>query len=480
MANSDVMFEDFALAHEDPSGPNGYLLATTISPEPPKHDPGRLYNFRNSVSQFSVRTDLQYKLQYNPALSLDKKEANTWLDIFTIYHKFVGTLLAAEEAQNVGKTNEADWAKVYEEWKEFVNALIRAYQTGILAAWTIPCLYVAVKYLRVFAIKADEKTNSQRDNGLAFGGLQEEDAFDPSARNEKLEDAARQTNRIFSLCHGDRNPLEDSRKWALYYIATAMFKTHFKLNQLSLSKNILRSLKATTGDMPPLSAFPKSHQVPFMYYCGVISFVDEDYSAAEEHLTAAYSLCHIGSQKNLRLILTYLIPTKLLTSHMLPSSALLSQNPNLARLFQPFADAIRKADLAAFERALESGEEEFVKRRIYLTLERGRDVIIRNIFRKVFLAGGYDPPKEGDTSPPVRRTRIPIDEFAAALQLAGADVGNGEGGIDNDEVECLLANAIYKRILKLIMTQNLMKGYIARDRRMMVLKKGEAFPGTGV
>lgn len=185
-----------------------------------------------------------------------------------------------------------------------------------------------------------------------------------------------------------------------------------------------------------------------MYYCGVIHFVDEDYNTAEEYLTQAYRLCHVKSTKNIQLILTYLIPTKLLTSHMLPSSTLLSQYPGLARLFQPLADAMRKADLTAFNAALENGEEEFVKRRIYLTLERGRDVILRNIFRKVYLAGGLEPPKEGDTAPPARRTRVPTDEFAAALQLAGAEVNNGDAGIDYDEVECLIANAIYKVCLR--------------------------------
>lgn len=251
--------------------------------------------------------------------------------------------------------------------------------------------------------------------------------------------------RLWTPAHGRcSNPLADSRKWALYYVATLLFKTHFRLNHISLSKNILRSLLATNNDMPPLSNFPKSHQVPFMYYVGVIHFLDEDYSAAEEHLTTAYEMCNVHARKNVQLILTYLIPTKLITSHKLPSRALLSQYPALARLFQPLCDAIRTANLAAFTAALEHGEEEFVKRRIYLTLERGQDVILRNIFRKVFVAGGFEPPKEGDTAPPVRRTRIPVDELAAALRMAGADVGNGDGGIDDDAVECLIANAIYK------------------------------------
>lgn len=198
---ADSMFEDFAASIQDA---NGSLLATTLCPEPPKHDPGRLYEFRNSINQFSVRTDLQYKLQYNPKLRLDKKEATAWLEVYTMYHKFVGSLLQAEEFQNVGRTTEADWVNVYEEWKDVVNALFRGYQTNDFEAWTIPCLYNGGRYLRIFAIKADENLTIKRESGMNFGGIQEEDAFDPSSQNDKLEDAARQINRIFGLCIGDR------------------------------------------------------------------------------------------------------------------------------------------------------------------------------------------------------------------------------------------------------------------------------------
>ena len=196
----DQVFQDFGEAQ---STLNGYLLATTISPEP-VNDPGRLYNFLKSSTAPSIQTDLRYKLQYNPDLSLEKKEANAWLEVFSAFYKFVSHLVAAEEASNTGHVREADWSGVYEVWKEVVNALHKGYQANLFAAWTIPCLYVAGKYLRVFAIKADENSANQRDSGIEFGGIQEEDVLNPDSKNEKLEDAARQINRIFGLCISDR------------------------------------------------------------------------------------------------------------------------------------------------------------------------------------------------------------------------------------------------------------------------------------
>jgi hypothetical protein len=108
----------------------------------------------------------------------------------------------------------------------------------------------------------------------------------------------------------------------------------------------------------------------------------------------------------------------------------------LQKLFLPLCRCIKRGELHKFDLALEEGEDEFVKRRIYLTLERGRDIALRNLLRKVFIARGFEEAKEGEK--PVRRSRVPVAEFAAAISLGSQEM------IDNDEVECLLANMIYK------------------------------------
>jgi hypothetical protein len=195
-------FDEFAAAN---ATEQGYALAATISPEPPKDDPARLYNFYRSINAHSVLTDLRYKLQYNPKLHLAKEEAAGWLEVFVAFHKFTGILLSAEEAQNTGREADARWGDVYESWVAVVNALVKGYNSTAFYAWTIPCLYVAGKYLRVFAIKADDSAALATNNGLAYGGgIQEEDAFGTGGKHEKLEDAARQINKIFGLCVSDR------------------------------------------------------------------------------------------------------------------------------------------------------------------------------------------------------------------------------------------------------------------------------------
>ncbi|THW87795.1 COP9 signalosome complex subunit 12 [Aureobasidium pullulans] len=445
----------------------GYELASTLSPVAPKYDSGRLYALHRETNAFSVQSDFRHALSHISSCKLARNEVNAWADVFVAYWKAVGEILIAEESLNLGKNASkpqgkvANWDKVYNAWKDLLNALLRGYQLEVFDAWTIPCLYMVGKYLRVFAIKADEAAFQKGQT--AFNAF-EEDVGDAEGGNDKLEDAARQINRVFSLCVGDRSPIEESRKWGAYYIANLQFKTYFKLNSIALSQNVIRSLSATNTDLPPLDRFPRSQQVTYNYYLGVLKFLHEDYAKAEEHLTIAYNKALAGSSRNIRLILTYLIPTRLITAHVLPTQAMLAPYPGLQRLFAPLCACIKKGDLAGFDAALQAGEEEFVKRRVYLTLERGRDICLRNLVRKVYLSGELEAPKE-EGAEPVRRSRIPLKEFTAALKIGA------ETELEGDEVECLLANLIYK---------GMMKGYISRTHGMVVLNKKGAFPGTGV
>lgn len=145
-----------------------------------------------------------------------------------------------------------------------------------------------------------------------------------------------------------------------------------------------------------------------------------------------------------RLIMTYLIPCRLITQHTVPTSQLLHDFPHLQGLFGDLVSSIRQGDLSGFDKALAEGEPEFVKLRVFLTLERSRDITLRNLLRKVFLAAGYEDVKEGQSDKDrIRKSRIPLAHFAAALRIGTAGSGSGQV-VEDDEVECLLANMIYK------------------------------------
>lgn len=156
------------------------------------------------------------------------------------------------------------------------------------------------KYLRLFAIKSDdERSRSSTDNSGAASLMQ--DDFDPELEKQgQLRDCEQHLKRIFTLCLNDRYdylvghlsldykrlitqcdraPIEESRKWGIYFVINLLFKTYFKLNSASLSRTILKTLAVYNdkGDMPALETFPKAQRVTFKYYEGVLFFLEENY-----------------------------------------------------------------------------------------------------------------------------------------------------------------------------------------------------------
>ncbi|KAL8678064.1 MAG: hypothetical protein Q9186_005559 [Xanthomendoza sp. 1 TL-2023] len=275
----DAIFNVF---HHAQYSHDGAVLGALLSPIPPTQDPTLLHRFHKDSNVFSIQSDITNYIKL-PHSSVPKGEANAWIDIYVSYWKAIGEILRAETGNH-----RHDWAiKVYEAWKEVMNLVIRGYSGSAgFASWTLPVLYTAGKYLRVFAIKADEEQTAKVGNGainMEVDGIGDDVTSGGFEKNERLEDAARVINRVFTLCISDRAPMEDSRKWGLYHTTNLLFKTYFKLNSISLSKNCLRALQASATDMPPMSQFPKAHIVTFKYYVGVIHFLDEEYHKKLSH-----------------------------------------------------------------------------------------------------------------------------------------------------------------------------------------------------
>ena len=431
------------------SGFDGEAIARSLSLVPPADDPDRLRRFVNSTNSQTVDSEIRDRITYSRSGRCSRQEADGWVLVYSAFWKAAVEIVNVEEGHSKARSffskailtlctltiSQSSWTTTYEAWNNVVSIVSRGFATFGFERWALPVLEMCAKTLRDLALQADEERRDTQGqtNTTSFG-----DDFDlESEEHQKLEDCARQLNKLFNLCLNDRAELDKSRKWSIYYIINLLFKTYFRLNKASLSRNLIKALQAYRGDMPGLVEFKLSQVVTYQYYEGVLEFLEENYVKAEEHLTEAFYMCHKAGPKNKERILAYLIPCHLLTSHQLPSARLLSPYPTLQRLFLPISAAIKKGNLKAFDQALQGCEDELVQRRIYLTLERGRDIALRNLLRKVFIAGGFDEPKEpGDK--PIRRTRVPVAEFQAAIALSSGE------SVDVDEVECLLANTIYK------------------------------------
>ncbi|VDB95834.1 unnamed protein product [Peniophora sp. CBMAI 1063] len=317
------------------------------------------------------------------------------------------------------------FGEAYREQAALVNAFYNFFQKS--DGWSLPTLLAILRDLRVLAYEADIRNQG--------------DSSEP-----RMEDASRVIQRAFNLCLQDRDsPYENSRKWGVYGVVGLILKSYFRIRKISLSVPILRALGANK-DLPPLSDYPKPHQVTYKYYLGMIAFLEERYAEAEKELTQAFDACYSEAHNNLQMILTYLIPLRLFRGHM-PSAALLTAYPALENLYSQFLTAICKGDIESYDKALVRLERPLIDLNLYLMLEKARELCIRGLFRRVWVA----------TS---KGSQITVSFFHAALRLAGQDV-------DLDEAECLVA---------IMIARGYIKGYISHAKRTVVLSKVDAFP----
>ncbi|KAI0638471.1 hypothetical protein C8Q77DRAFT_1091300 [Trametes polyzona] len=300
---------------------------------------------------------------------------------------------------------------------------------GSNSGWTLPALFSILRDLRDLASDADLEAASNGQDSTA-----------------NMEEASRILSKAFSSCVMDRqSPIAESRKWGVYYVVGLILKCYFRVRRISLSKNILRAIDANP-DIPPLSSYPRSHQVTYRYYIGMLGFLNEDFAKAEQELTLAFYNCYTGAHSNQERILTYLIPLRMFRGH-LPSRELLTRFPVLDDLYTPFITAIRTGDIRTYDATLDRFERRLVDLNLYLTLEKARELCIRGLFRRVWIAAD-------------KSTRIPVSMFHAGLQLADSE-------ITSDEAECLVANMIFKGFIR---------GYISHEKQMVVLANTNAFP----
>ncbi|KAK5070085.1 COP9 signalosome (CSN) subunit [Lithohypha guttulata] len=461
-----ILFSDFQKAQRIG---DGHLLASCLAPVNTTSDPKRLWSFSQLTNYQAVEADIRWHIiQDQNAVRREKAEANQWVQVFICLWKCIRELANIETGQG------GRWNVAFQAYKELCVALCRGYSHCGFQAWTVHCMDVAGKYLRVLASKADSESTNAVESGSGFVNGLSDDVAENSEKNEKLMEAARTLSQMISTCRNDDSDLAESRKWGIISVANHLFKTYFKLNNISLTKHVILMLESPGVNLPPLSAFPRSQHCTYSYYRGVLEFLKENYVGAEAHLSEALTICHRNATKNQEQILTYLIPAHMLTSQQLPSRATLERLPALRELFLPLCTAIKAGNLSAFDAALSDAEADLVNKRIYLTLERSRDMCMRNLCRKVFMNSGYEETKDpstGEVTARTRRTRLKISEFEVAVRAAYRNSVEPVV-IERDEVECFLANMIYK---------GYMKGYIARDHGMVVLsKKGDAFVGTGV
>lgn len=299
--------------------------------------------------------------------------------------------------------------------------------------WMMQTLHRIVEDTRTVAIEADKEVARTKGH----------------SDNDNLRDCERLLKLAFTFCVTDRKSIRDqeSKKSGFLHIVVVLFKTYFQLNTLRLCKNIIKSI-TRPGFVGEEDCFAKSDLVTYKYYVGRLYMFEDNYAEAEAALSWSLRHCHARNPANKVRVLNYLVPVKLARGR-LPTPALLRRY-GLAH-FEGLVGALRRGDLRGFNRALDAHQALFIAHGTYLILEKLKVLVYRNLFKKIHLLLG--------------KHQIQLAYFARALRWL-------EVPMEMDEIECVLANLIYKGFLK---------GYISHTSKVLVLsKKGDAFPFSAI
>eukprot|EP00252_Welwitschia_mirabilis_P013204 TRINITY_DN29129_c0_g1_i1.p1 TRINITY_DN29129_c0_g1~~TRINITY_DN29129_c0_g1_i1.p1 ORF type:complete len:417 (-),score=82.48 TRINITY_DN29129_c0_g1_i1:84-1334(-) len=316
-----------------------------------------------------------------------------------------------------------NFVDAYNALEKFANAFLQEFRNWE-SAWAVDALYTIVFEMRTLAERADRE--------MATNGRSP----------DKLKIAGSFLMKVFAALVG-----KGPKRLGALHVACQLFKVYFKLGTVHLCRSVRRSIeKARIFDF---EEFPVRDKVTYMYYTGRLGVFNDDFIEADQKLTYALSNCDPKKQRNIRMILKYLIPVKL-SLGILPREELL-QKYNLLE-YLDIVRALRRGDLRLLRQALHYHENEFLRSGVYLVLERLELQVYQRLVKKIYIIQ-----KQKD---PSKAHQLKMDIIMKALRWLEVDT-------DVEEVECMMAILIHK---------NLMKGYFSHKSKVVVLSKQDPFP----
>ncbi|OHE94321.1 PCI domain-containing protein [Colletotrichum orchidophilum] len=236
---------------------------------------------------------------------------------------------------------------------------------------------------------------------------------DADDRKSIAESSAEIIQKIFTTCLTDRSSARyskpEGKKVGVYMFANLVLKLLFACRRTHLAKQIFTNISTNS---PPLSFYPASQRVNFLYYLGRFNLANCHFLRAALCLEEAYLQIPPPLTSHRALVLSYLVPCNFLLGR-LPSQLLLSrpEASALVPVYQPLIQAIRKGDFVLFQHTLAQHEKYLFDKGLLLVLtHRLRPLLWRSLSRRTFLLT-YSPGQD-DANPSNTNRR------AATMDLA--------------------------------------------------------------
>ncbi|KAH0541467.1 hypothetical protein FGG08_004077 [Glutinoglossum americanum] len=310
---------------------------------------------------------------------------------------------------------------------------------------------------------------------------------DSAVKRTMVESTAELLQRAFTICLIDRTKSATERlagkKTGIYTIANLVLKLLFQCGKTRLATQLFTNISQHS---PPLSFYPASHRVTYLYYLGRFLFSNNQFLRGLTALQAAYDQCFPQCLKHRRHILIYLTTANIIVGRF-PSVDILKrpEAAGLAQIFLPVCKAIARGDLVGFQDSL-NGEHRpwFLKKGILLPLRNRCEIMVwRSLARKTFVLNGF----RGDAK---RAPTLNLQDVISLAQFLEERNPNKpapyidedlEGGEDETPTVLTWTMVDVEAIICSLIEQGFMHGYISHKQKKFAIQRGkERGPGTAV
>ncbi|XP_062540018.1 PCI domain-containing protein 2 homolog isoform X2 [Armigeres subalbatus] len=326
----------------------------------------------------------------HPETAVDRQHESPVVEIVSCHLKVLFCL--TKEPRN--------YSEAFKHQTNCVQAVVKMLQVMKGENWFLPVMYTVAIDLRRLAVKCEQQQKSSKPG-------------------EILEKAAECLMSCFRVCAADNRSLDpDTKRLGMLNLVNQLFKESFSLAQ----------------------------RITYKYFAGRKAMFDSEYKNADEYLSFAFERCPRKFTKNKRLILTYLVPVKMLLGYM-PRKEILERYNMLQ--FYELTVALKEGNVRRFDEVIQKHEAFFINAGIYLIVEKLKILAYRNLFKKVYII--------------LQTHQIDLNAFLTALQWVGEDE------LTMDETHCIVANLIY---------EGRIKGYISHQHNKLVVSKQNPFPNV--
>ncbi|PKY01010.1 hypothetical protein P168DRAFT_329772 [Aspergillus campestris IBT 28561] len=314
-----------------------------------------------------------------------KDTSSSWI-AFPTFMKLYFTFLRDVNVDNLLET--------YNLLKSLLNQCVLALGDSQFGVIVLPTVLYLSKVLAKLAMGLDKRPDLIAQILRMEGRSDQDDSVEKVTLVEKSANVVREA---FIKCLTDRSGTPgpagkpEGKRVGIYLMANLCLKLLFQCGKLRNAEQMFASISAQS---PPLTYFPASQRVTYLYYLGRYLFSNNLFHPARIALQAAYNQCHRQGINQKRVILTYLIPCNIIMGRF-PSMKLLGlpEAEGLADKFVPICRLIVRGDYIAFREHLAGGSEVsewFAQRGILLAVRNRCEILVwRSLARKVFIHGGF-------------------------------------------------------------------------------------------